>query len=81
MRLRTAAICGEPMKRVNGRLAKEIEELRKIRDEEIDFSDIPEKRDWSKAVRAKFHRPVKESLKGLPPHPSKLRAKAVLNPN
>ena len=50
------------MKKVNGRLAKEIENLRKMRDEDIDFSDIPEKRDWSEAVRGKFYRPIKESL-------------------
>jgi len=69
------------MKKVNGRLAKEIEDLRKMRDEDIDFSDIPEKRDWSKAIRGKFYRPAKESLTGLPPHPSKLRQKTVLKPN
>jgi uncharacterized protein (DUF4415 family) len=50
------------MGKVSGRLAKEIEELRQLKDEEIDFSDIPEKVDWSKAVRGKFYRPVKESL-------------------
>jgi uncharacterized protein (DUF4415 family) len=31
-------------------------------DEEIDYSDIPEVLDWSKAVVGKFYRPVKESL-------------------
>nr|ADC35884.1 hypothetical protein [uncultured bacterium 246] len=31
-------------------------------DEEIDYSDIPEILDWSKAVVGKFYRPVKESL-------------------
>lgn len=50
------------MKKVNGRVARQIENLRKMRDEDIDFSDIPEKPDWSKAVRGKFYRPVKESL-------------------
>jgi uncharacterized protein (DUF4415 family) len=50
------------MKKVTGRLAREIENLRKMKDEDIDFSDIPEKKDWSKAVRGKFYRPVKESL-------------------
>jgi uncharacterized protein (DUF4415 family) len=50
------------MRRVTGRLAKEIEDLRRLKDEDIDFSDIPEKVDWSKAVRGKFYRPVKESL-------------------
>jgi uncharacterized protein (DUF4415 family) len=50
------------MGKVSGRLAKEIEELRRLKDDEIDFSDIPEKVDWSKAVRGKFYRPVKVSL-------------------
>jgi len=50
------------MKKVSGRLARQIENLRKLKDEEIDFSDIPEKADWSKAERGKFYRPVKESL-------------------
>ena len=31
-------------------------------DEDIDFSDIPEKLDWSNAVRGKFYRPVKQQL-------------------
>jgi len=50
------------MGKVSGRLAKEIERLRRLKDDEIDFSDIPEKVDWSKAVKGKFYRPVKESL-------------------
>jgi hypothetical protein len=57
---------GERMKKVNGRLAKEIENLCKLRDEDIDFSDIPEKRDWTKAVRGKFYRPVNEMTPFLP---------------
>ena len=31
-------------------------------DEDIDLSDIPEKLDWSNAVRGKFYRPVKQQL-------------------
>ncbi len=50
------------MGKESGRLAKEIEALKRLKDDEIDFSDIPEKVDWSKAVRGKFYRPVKESL-------------------
>jgi len=50
------------MGKVAGRLAKEMEDLRRMKDEDIDFSDIPEKTDWSKAVRGKFYRPLKESL-------------------
>ncbi len=50
------------MGKVTGRLAKEMEDLRCMKDEDIDFTDIPEKTDWSKAVRGKFYRPLKESL-------------------
>jgi hypothetical protein len=50
------------MRKATGRLAKEIQDLKQLKDENIDFSDIPEKVDWSKAVRGKFYRPVKVSL-------------------
>ena len=50
------------MGKVTGRLAKEMEGLRRMKDEDIDFTDIPEKTDWSKAIRGKFYRPIKESL-------------------
>jgi hypothetical protein len=38
--------------------AKQILALKNMKDEDIDFSDIPEKTDWSKAVVGKFYRPV-----------------------
>jgi uncharacterized protein (DUF4415 family) len=50
------------MKKVTGRLAKEIEDLRKMKDAEIDLTDIPETADWSKAVVGRFYRPLKESM-------------------
>jgi len=50
------------MKKVNGRVAREMENLRRMKDEEIDFTDIPETADWSKAVVGKFYRPIKKSL-------------------
>ncbi len=50
------------MGKVTGRLAKEIENLRRMKDEGIDVSDLPEKTDWSKAIRGKFYRPLKEPL-------------------
>jgi uncharacterized protein (DUF4415 family) len=43
-------------------LAKEIEDLRRMKDDEIDLTDIPETADWSKAVVGKFYRPRKKSL-------------------
>src|ERR1039457_3081504 len=42
--------------------ARAIARLKAMPDEEIDYSDIPEVLDWSKAIVGKFYRPVKESL-------------------
>ena len=50
------------MQKVTGRLAKEMENLRRMKDEDIDFTDIPEKTDWSGAVRGRFYRPLKVAL-------------------
>ena len=50
------------MQKVTKRQAKELQTLKRLKDEEIDLSDIPETTDWSKAVVGKFYRPVKESL-------------------
>jgi len=41
---------------------KEIAALRRLKDEDIDLSDIPEIKDWSKAVVGKFYRPIKKPL-------------------
>jgi hypothetical protein len=38
--------------------AKQIRALKRIKDEDIDFTDIPEKTDWSGAVVGKFYRPI-----------------------
>lgn len=50
------------MKKLANTQAKEIAALRKMKDEDIDLSDIPEITDWSNAVVGKFYRPVKQSL-------------------
>ncbi len=42
--------------------AKQIRALKRMKEEEIDLTDIPEKLDWSNAVVGKFYRPVKKSL-------------------
>jgi uncharacterized protein (DUF4415 family) len=42
--------------------AKEIRDLRRMKDAEIDFTDIPLTTDWSRAVVGGFYRPVKKSL-------------------
>ncbi len=41
---------------------KQLRALERMKDEDIDFSDIPEKTDWSNAVTGKFYRPIKKSL-------------------
>ena len=41
---------------------KEIRALRRMKDEEIDLTELPEVADWSKAVVGKFYRPIKKSL-------------------
>ncbi len=41
---------------------EELKALIEMRDEDIDTSDIPERTDWSNAVRGKFYRPVKEPI-------------------
>lgn len=50
------------MQKVSNRQAKEIAALKRMKDDEIDVSDIPELTDWSKAVVGKFFRPVKQPL-------------------
>ena len=48
--------------KVTKRQGKEIQALKRLRDEEIDLRDIPPLRNWSKAVIGKFYRPRKKSL-------------------
>jgi|SRR5882672_12322577 len=42
--------------------AKEIRNLKNMKDEDIDFSDIPELRGDEKLIVGKFYRPIKKSL-------------------
>lgn len=48
--------------KVTKRQAKEIAALKRMKDEDIDLTDIRPLDDWSKAVIGKFYRPVKKSL-------------------
>jgi len=41
---------------------QELTALAQLRDEDIDTSDIPEVRDWSRAVVGKFYRPLKDPV-------------------
>ena len=50
------------MRKLTKRQASQLATLRKMKDEDIDLSDIPEITDWSNAVVGKFYRPVKQSL-------------------
>ena len=43
-------------------LDPEVQALLQMKDEDIDTSDIPEIKDWSKAVVGKFYRPIKEPV-------------------
>ena len=43
-------------------LDEQIANLKQKSDAEIDFSDIPEILDWSKAIRGKFYRPNTEQV-------------------
>ena len=38
------------------------EKLAAMRDEDIDFSDIPEQLDWKDAKRGVFYKPIKQQL-------------------
>jgi uncharacterized protein (DUF4415 family) len=42
--------------------ANEIRALTRMKDDEIDFTDVPLTRDWSTAAVGKFYRPIKKSL-------------------
>lgn len=43
--------------------AEELQRIKNIRDEDIDYSDIPPTtpEDWKKAVRGKFYRPTQKT--------------------
>ena len=43
-------------------LDPELQALLEMKDEDIDTSDIPEMKDWSKAVVGKLYRPIKEPV-------------------
>ena len=53
---------GEHMQRAKSAQADEIRALKRMKDREIDTTDIPPVLDWSKAVVGKFYRPVKKPL-------------------
>lgn len=50
------------MSKVSRKQKKELTALAAMPDARIDLSDIPEIRDWSRAVVGKFYRPIKKSV-------------------
>ncbi len=48
--------------KITPEIRAQLERLATMSDDDIDFSDIPEKLDWSNAVRGKFYRPVKQQV-------------------
>jgi uncharacterized protein (DUF4415 family) len=50
------------MQRVRSAQANEIRALKRMKDSEIDTTDIPPVLDWSKAVVGKFYRPIQKPL-------------------
>jgi uncharacterized protein (DUF4415 family) len=50
------------MKKGPKRQTKEIATLKKMKDDAINLTDIPEVKDWSSAEIGKFYRPLKKSF-------------------
>lgn len=50
------------MRKVRSSQVSEIRDLKRMRERDIDTTDIPPTADWSKAVVGKFYRPIKKSL-------------------
>jgi uncharacterized protein (DUF4415 family) len=50
------------MTEIDTKQAKELRNLEKMKQNDIDLSDLPEVRDWDGAVVGKFYRPIKKPL-------------------
>jgi hypothetical protein len=48
------------LKKLTKNQTREIRALKRMKDDEIDFTDIPLTRDWNNAVVGKFYRPIKK---------------------
>ena len=60
--VRRRASRGESTKAGSEKRNRELAALVRLRDRGIDTSDIPEVKDWSRAVVGKFYRPIKEPV-------------------
>ena len=59
------------MKKLTRNQAKEIRALKRMKDDEIDFTDIPLTRDWSDAIVGKFYQPAGLPASGKIARPTK----------
>ena len=50
------------MKKATRDISADLERINVIRDEDIDYSDIPQVRDFSNFVRGRFYRPEKQAV-------------------
>lgn len=50
------------MKKAASDSDQQVRALKRMKDSEIDTTDIPEITDWSEAVVGKFYRPIKKSV-------------------
>ena len=50
------------MSKIDNKQEKEIRNLAKMKQKDIDLSDLPEVRDWAGAAVGKFYRPIKKPL-------------------
>ena len=48
--------------KLDSRRKAQVKVLKKMKDPDINLDDIPEILDWSKGVRGKFYRPVKQAI-------------------
>jgi uncharacterized protein (DUF4415 family) len=49
-------------RKLSKKLEKELRALKAMSDDDIDFSDIPERTDWTGAIVGRFYHPFKTSL-------------------
>lgn len=50
------------MKKATRDISADLERINAIREEDIDYSDIPQVRDFSNFVRGRFYRPEKQAV-------------------
>ncbi len=61
-RERRTGMSEDHMKEAMERRSAELARLDAMTDEDIDYSDIPQQKDWTGAARGKFYRPEKQTV-------------------